>query len=179
MRALSLALIGAGLLLLGALALLYLPRVRAGSEKELSVVPSKVDYAAPELALTDLQGKPVSLADYRGQVVLVNHWATWCPPCKAEMPDLEAYYQDHRQQNFVVVAIEAGEPADEVAEFVRAYQLTFPIWLDPTLKAMAAFRYPGLPTSYVIDRQGNVVLVWTGAIQREALEKYVTPLLEN
>jgi len=144
-----------------------------------SAVPVAVNFAAPELRLTDLQGRPVSLSDYRGRVVLVNNWATWCPPCKAEMPTLQEYFEEHRHQNFTIVAIEAGEPAAEVAAFVQQYGLTFPVWLDPAQEATSAFRNPGLPSSYVIDADGMVRLAWTGAISREMLEKFVTPLLEE
>ena len=178
---LAMALIGAGLLALGVGALLILPKpdISAGVEDSISAVPAEVYYPAPALALIDLQGAPVSLEDYRGTVVLVNNWATWCPPCKEEMPTLQAYFEDHRQQGFTIVAIEAGEPVDEVQVFVDDYGLTFPVWPDPTLQATAAFRNPGLPSSYVIDRQGNVRLAWAGAINRQMLEKHVTPLLEE
>ena len=85
----------------------------------------------------------------------------------------------HAAEHQTVNAIEAGEPVDEVQVFVDDYGLTFPVWPDPTLQATAAFRNPGLPSSYVIDRQGNVRLAWAGAINRQMLEKHVTPLLEE
>jgi peroxiredoxin len=179
---LALALIGAGLLVFGVIALVVLPKPAAttGNTPSLSsAIPARVDFAAPSLSLTDLQGQSVSLADYLGQVVLVNNWATWCPPCKQEMPTLKAYFEGHRRQKFTVLAIEAGEPASEVANFVRTYGLTFPVWPDPAQKAMDAFHNDALPSSYVIDRSGRVRLAWTGAISREVLEKYITPLLEE
>ena len=67
------------------------------------VIPLAVDYPAPKLSLKDLAGKPVSLADYAGQVVLVNNWAYWCPPCRDELPILQGYYQDHRAQKFAIL----------------------------------------------------------------------------
>jgi peroxiredoxin len=171
-------LIGGGLVLLGAAAYILLPKTSAASGN-FSVTPASVDHPAPELALDDLQGKPASLADYHGQVILVNNWATWCTPCQQEMPELETYYERHHNQDFTVIAVEAGEPLAEVSNFVKEYALTFPVWLDPHDQAYAAFRYPGLPTSYVIDREGKVRLVWMGAVSRDALEKYLTPLLED
>jgi cytochrome c biogenesis protein CcmG, thiol:disulfide interchange protein DsbE len=181
--------VGAGLLILGVVAVLLLGRPEQAanspasssppSSNEISVVPASVNFPAPELALSDLSGTQESLADYEGQVVLVNNWATWCPPCKAEMPTLLAYYEEHKDQGFSLIAIEAGEPAEEVAEFVDAYGLTFPVWLDPQNKALMAFQNQGLPNSYVIDREGTVRLAWTGAISKSMLEKYVTPLLED
>ena len=178
-RLLAMALVGAGLVVIGVAAWLLLPGIIAGGQTGLTAIPAQVNYPAPDLSLTDLQGNPVSLSDYRGQTVLVNNWATWCPPCKEEMPALQAYFKAHLDSNFTIIAIEAGEPVAEIANFVRQYKLTFPVWTDPTLKATVAFRNPGLPSSYVIDAQGRVRLAWAGAISREALEKYVTPLLEE
>jgi peroxiredoxin len=173
-------LIGLGLLILGVAAFVVLPKPGLSDEaaRLAAAIPAEVSFPAPELELKDLQGNPVSLANTRGQVVLVNNWATWCPPCKDEMPALEAYYKKHRDQNFTLTAIEAGEPAAEVADFVRRYNLTFPVWLDPGSTATTAFRNDALPSSYVIDPAGTVRLAWSGAIDRENLEKYVTPMLE-
>jgi len=176
---LALALIGAGLIFIGAAAWAYLPSLPAGESEFVSAIPVEVSYLAPELTLADLQGNPVSLADYHGQVVLVNNWATWCPPCKEEMPALQAYYDAHRNQGFTIVAIEAGQPVAEVADFVQDYGLTFPVWTDERLLATAAFRNPGLPSSYLIDSNGNVRLAWAGAISLEMLEQRVSPLLEE
>ncbi len=179
---LALALIGAGLVVIGVVAFVLLSKLPATANNAPSsslAIPARVDSPAPALSLTNLQGQLVSLADYRDQVVLVNNWATWCPPCKAEMPVLKAYYEDHRRQKFVIIGIEAGEPASEVADFVRYYALTFPVWPDPGQKALDAFRNDALPSSYVIDKAGRLRLAWTGAISRDVLEKYVTPLLEE
>jgi peroxiredoxin len=144
------------------------------------VVPVKVDYSAPDLSLTNLDGKPVSLADYHGQVVLVNLWATWCPPCKEEMPALESYYRKHADQGFAVVAINDGDPTSDVIKFVKDYGLSFPVWLDPTYIATEkAFKTLNLPSSFVIDRDGQVVLSWVGGIDEKTLEKYVSPILEG
>ncbi len=179
------ALIGFGLVLLGVMAFILLPKSDTGSpwpDQEASTpsaIPVVVDYPAPELNLTDLQGNPVSLADQLSQWVLINNWATWCPPCKAEMPTLQAYYDDHRDQNFALIAIKSGEPVEQVAEYVEQNNLRFTVWPDPEQKVYDAFRNISLPTSWVIDPQGQVRLTWTGAISREILEKYVTPLLEE
>lgn len=182
-RILALAGIGGALIALGVLALGYLLWSEAGASSVPggyeSAIPFAVDYPAPKLSLVDLQSQPVALADYAGQVVLVNNWATWCPPCRAEMPILERYYQDHRIQGLVVIGIESGSSAETVLAEVERSQMTFPIWLDPKVKAVAAFNNRSLPNSYVIDGDGQVRLAWTGPISRAMLEKYVTPLLEE
>lgn len=178
---LALVLVGAGLLIVGVVSLLLLskPGAAGSSESYASVVPVAVNFPAPDLQLADIDGNETGITDYRGQVLLVNNWATWCPPCRAEMPTLEAYFQDHRKEGFTLIGIEAGDARDEVAEFVAQYDLSFPVWLDPQSDSLRGFYNASLPNSYVIDRQGTVVLGWTGAISREMLEKHVTPLLEN
>jgi peroxiredoxin len=144
-----------------------------------AVAPKEVDLPAPELTLTDLGGKSVSLNDYRGQVILVNIWAIWCAPCRTELPTLQAYYQDHRKENFVVIGIDTGDDVEDIAYHVKYFKLTFPNWQDHNQAAPRAFNITFLPSSYVIDRSGRIRLTWSGAIQREALEQYVTPLLEE
>jgi len=180
-RTLFLTLVAAGFFLVGAA---LIPLLVHGQETALDSSrfirpPVVMHQAAPQLALTDLQGNPVSLGGTLGKLVLVNNWATWCPPCKAEMPELQAYYQAHTGQGFVVVAIESGGPADTVSSFVRQLGLTFPVWLDPHVAALDSFQNWNLPNSYVIDRQGFIRMNWTGPVNQATLEKYVTPLLEK
>jgi peroxiredoxin len=147
---------------------------------DLSAVPVSVNFSAPELTLTDIEDTPASLADFRGQVVLVNLWATWCPPCKEEMPALETFYRRHADQGFVIIAINDGDPAPDVLQFAEEYGLTFPVWLDPTyLATEQAFKTLNLPSSFVIDRQGQVVLSWVGGVSLKTLETHVTPIIEE
>ena len=168
----------AGLLLIGfALVILTSPRRGSAAESLSSVVPVAVNLTAPKLSLENLDGQTESLADYGDRVVLVNNWATWCPPCEAEMPTLAAYYNEHKSEGFIIIAIEAGDPVDVVAPFVQTYHLEFPVWLDPNGASLRAFGNGTLPNSYVIDRAGTVRYAWTGEINKAMLEKYVTPLL--
>jgi thiol-disulfide isomerase/thioredoxin len=109
---------------------------------------------------------------------LVNLWATWCPPCKEEMPALQSFYNKHKDQGFVVVAINDGDPTKDVVQFVSDYKLTFPVWLDPTYSATEqAFKSLNLPTSFVIDRNGTIELQWVGGISRKMLDKHVIPVI--
>jgi cytochrome c biogenesis protein CcmG, thiol:disulfide interchange protein DsbE len=177
----SLLLIGSGLVIFALVLTIVLLQqdTSASNTAEIGVTPARVNFAAPELSLNDLEGKAVTLEDLRGQVVLLNNWATWCPPCRAEMPVLNAYHEDHESKGFTIIAVDAGEPAADVRNFAENMALSFPVWLDPDMDTIRAFRNDGLPSSYVINREGQVVLAWNGAITREALEQYVTPLLEN
>jgi cytochrome c biogenesis protein CcmG, thiol:disulfide interchange protein DsbE len=172
--------LGAGLILVGLAAFLILlgpKNTEASQPVSRSVVPMEVNYPAPELSLQNVNGETESLIDYRDKVVLVNNWATWCPPCKAEIPTLEAYYKAHNADGFVIIGIEAGESQTEVLKFVQGSKITYPIWIDLENAAMNAFHNSSLPSSYVIDRKGIVQLAWVGEISLEMLEKHITPLL--
>jgi cytochrome c biogenesis protein CcmG, thiol:disulfide interchange protein DsbE len=171
-------LIGLGLfLIVVAVLILATPQSGETAAEQSSVVPMKVNFSAPELSLQNINGQTESLADYRGQVVLVNNWATWCPPCKAEMPTLADYYNEHNPEGFTIIAIEAGEPSESVAQFATDFNLKFPVWLDPDGASLKAFGNGNLPNSFVLDHSGTVRYAWTGEISRDMLEKYITPLL--
>jgi cytochrome c biogenesis protein CcmG/thiol:disulfide interchange protein DsbE len=170
--------IGIGILLI-VIAILFMaaPKPTGNTESLSAVVPAAVNYAAPELSLQNIDGETKSLTDYRDQVVLVNNWATWCPPCKAEMPTLAAYYNEHSAAGFIIIAIEAGDALDGVSQFAQSRNLKFQVWLDPNGESLKVFGNGSLPNSYVIDRSGTVRYAWTGEINKAMLEKYVTPLL--
>ena len=177
-KIIPLILLGFGLILIGVSIFFIVQDVPP--QTDLSVVPAQVNYASPELTLTDLQSITRSLKDYRGQVVLVNLWATWCPPCKAEMPTLQAFHDKYMDKGFTVIAINDGDPTADVVQFVKDYKLTFPVWLDPTYIATEdAFKTLNLPSSFVIDREGTVRLSWVGEINNKMLEKYVTPIIKE
>ena len=106
--------------------------------------------------LTDLHGKTWTLKELRGEVVLVNFWATWCPPCQKEMPDLEALYKEFRHQRFVILAI-SDEEADKVRPFIAERKITYPVLLDPGHKVGSLFQVEGIPKSFVYDREGKLV----------------------
>ena len=174
---------GLGVLLLGGVSLIVVARQRADNAlqpTDFSAIPAPVHYQAPEIALTDLNGIQRSLSGYRGQVVIVNLWATWCPPCTAEMPMLQEFYERHARDGFIVIAIEDGDPMGQVVAFVKDHRLTFPIWLDPAYTAAdRIFKTSNLPSSYLLDRAGTIRLRWIGAISESNLENYVTPLIKE
>ena len=141
--------------------------------------PVELDQPSPELSLYDMDGNLVALADFIGDVVLVNNWATWCPPCRQEMPEFQAYFEEHRNEGFQIVAVEAGQPLEEVRKFVEDHELTFTILLDPKNTSLTTFQSSSLPNTWVIDRKGQLRLAWLGAINGDTLERYVTPLLKE
>jgi peroxiredoxin len=183
-RTIAQVILGFGLLFLGILALIILFRSSSASSIDqisnyTPAIPRTVEFPAPELSLEDVNGNIGKLTDFSGKVVLVNNWAIWCPPCRAELPELEAYFDVHRDEAFTIVGIESGSEKEDVVNHIDMYKLTFPIWLDPNLDAVRAFRNGGLPNSYVIDGNGTVRLAWTGATTRQILEEYVTPLIKG
>lgn len=175
------ALTGVGLILFGGvLFLLLLGNGKAAtlpSAGDLSIIPAEVNFPAPQLSLESINGEVQSLEDFKGSIVLVNNWATWCPPCKAEMPILKQYHDTHTKEGFTVIAVEAGDGKDTVTEFANLLSLTFPVWLDPESASINAIRNGSLPNSYVIDRTGTVRYSWTGEVTMSMLEKYITPLI--
>lgn len=174
-------LVGIGLLvLIGAAIYLQANKQSTPAAQNLFLLPPiEVDQPAPELTLYDLDGNQVSLSDFAGEVVLVNNWATWCPPCRQEMPEFQNYYKKYQDQGFQIVAIEAGQPKADVEAFVEEQGLEFIILLDPGLLSLATFQNSSLPNSWVIDRRGHLRMAWLGAINMDTLEEYVTPLLEE
>jgi thiol-disulfide isomerase/thioredoxin/Cu/Ag efflux protein CusF len=121
--------------------------------------PRPVSFPAPDFTLPTLSGAPLRLAELRGKVVLLNFWATWCVPCRTEMPTLEALYQRYKDRGLEVLAVNVDMLSTAGVEaFVQEVTVTFPIVLDPSWSVAQAYRVLGLPTTYLIDRGGNVVV---------------------
>lgn len=118
--------------------------------------PPLVGSPAPEIALQDLQGHEVRLSDFRSKVVLVNFWATWCKPCKEEMPAMQASYDKLRDQGFVVLAVNELEDVEKVAEHIETHGHTFLVVMDHDNRVANRYGVVGLPASFLIDRQGIV-----------------------
>jgi len=118
--------------------------------------PPVVGSPAPEIALKDLRGQEVRLSDLHGKIVLLNFWATWCKPCKEEMPAMQASYDKLRDQGFVVLAVNELEDAARVAEHIRTHGHTFLVVMDHDNRVANRYGVVGLPASFLIDRQGIV-----------------------
>ena len=125
---------------------------------------------APNFTLKNLEGKEVSLNEFRGKYVLVNFWATWCGPCKIEMPSLETLYQRFKNKNFVMLAISnVMYGATVVKAFVKANKINFPVLLDQQLKTSNRFGVVSLPSTFMIDPKGKIIGAMLGA------ENWATP----
>ncbi len=168
-----LLLIGAYLALQWVAALLKAPGIDV--EPPENRQPFAVDFA-----LSTLQGNTVRLADLRGQVVLLNFWATWCYPCRSEMPSLNELYRDYQHKGFEILAVASDEQGREVvAPFVKTYALTFPILLDRRNVVGARLHLQGIPTTYVVDKQGRVAGLEVGARDwnKAAFRRFLDQLL--
>jgi cytochrome c biogenesis protein CcmG, thiol:disulfide interchange protein DsbE len=175
-RSFVIALVGIQLILIGVMLVIRFNQPPASSQK-FSAIPLKSDFRAPELNLQDISANPISLNNYVGSVLLVNLWATWCVPCTEELPALQSFYEKYKANGFVLIGINEGEPIEAIKPFVNDFDLTFPIWIDEDLQAEREFNTFGLPSSFVIDRNGQVILRWAGVISSENLEKYVSPII--
>jgi len=133
-----------------------------------SRVPA-VGMEAEDFQLTDLDGKPNSLSQYRGKIVLLNFWATWCKPCTTEMPAMQASFDRLRDQGFVVLAINELEDDAKVREHIKTYGHTFTVLMDPDNQVANQFGVYGLPVSVFIDQQGKVQEYIKGGLLTEQL----------
>jgi cytochrome c biogenesis protein CcmG, thiol:disulfide interchange protein DsbE len=161
--------------IVGVLVGLLLVLVGMGWQVRDRFLPVEVGTAAPDFVARDLDGAPVRLADLRGQVVLLNIWATWCPPCREEMPSMQRLHEEFSERGLQVVAVSidapigrvdpAGRPGGNVEAFAREMGLTFPLWLDPAGDISRVYRATGVPESFVIDRHGAIVKKVIGATE--------------
>ncbi len=129
-----------------------------------------------DFTLEDLQGNKVTLSELKGKKVYLNFWATWCPPCKEEMPDIEKLYQETKDSNLVILAIDIGEDKKTVQDFINKNNYNFTVLLDTEGTAAELYQVTGIPTSYFIDTEGYLGNAVTGAIPLETMKEYVNNL---
>jgi peroxiredoxin len=131
------------------------------SETARQVIDSRgQSYLAPDFSLPDAHGTTQRLSAFRGRVVLLSFWATWCPPCQDDMPALESFYQAHRDQGLTVLAVASDRQGEAVVTpFLRQYGLSFTALLDSTGEVTRMYGVSSLPTTYLLDRQGRLVTV--------------------
>ncbi len=126
-----------------------------GGSQSLIAVADKP--AAPDFSLADIDGNTHRLSDYRGRVVIINFWATWCPPCRREMPSMERAWQSIQSKNILLLAINVGQNEDQVWEFTADTPVTFPILLDEEGEVSNEWPMLGLPTTFIVDPEGRIV----------------------
>lgn len=133
---------------------------------------------APTFPVRTTQGKSETLAAYRGRIIVMNLWATWCPPCRSEMPDLERLYETYRSRGLVVIGINQGESRQRAASFAQSLRITYPIWLDSQQQYGRTYIALGLPTTVIIDRSGIPVPPgFDGPMTYAQMKAAVAPLI--
>lgn len=131
-----------------------------------------------EVRLTGLDGREVRIADFRGRPLWVFFWATWCPPCQQETPDVRDAFEAHRDEGLLVLAIDIQEPVEVVSDYVELYDLRYTIGIDTDGTIMATYGVFGLPTHYFIDRDGLIRDRYFGPLSREAMEERIRLISE-
>lgn len=139
-------------------------------------MPPRIGQVAPPLTATTLDGASVQLDALRGQVVVLNFWATWCGPCRAEMPELQAFGRDHAG-TAAIIGVNVGESADTIVPYVQQVGITFPILPGSDQQLSNQYRVTALPSSIILDRDGVVRDRIVGPMTRGMLERRVGPLL--
>ena len=158
------------ILLLG-LAWIFVSADKSNTSTAGKVPAPQQGFLAPDFELKTTTGETIKLSDLRGQAVLVNLWATWCPPCRAEMKSIEKVYNEYKDQGLVVLAVDMTYQDDptQIASFVAAQGLTFPILLDETGAVGKSYHLRSLPSSFFINRDGIITKVVIGGPMAEAL----------
>ncbi len=145
----------------------------------VSKIAPEIGAQAPDFALRDLRGNEVRLSEYRGRTVLLTFWATWCGPCRLEMPAFEDRYQELKGDNFIVLGVNYDEPVEDVRAFGDELGLSFPLLLDPGGSVQRLYRIRGYPSSIFVDPQGVVRIVHLGLITEGQLRDYLVELGYN
>jgi thiol-disulfide isomerase/thioredoxin len=154
------------------------PNVSSDTEKEAPAksITDAVKIAALDFKLTDLNGKEVSLSDFKGKKVFLNFWASWCPPCISEMPDIEKLYTETKDSDLVILAVNLGEDKATVKDFSDTNKYNFKILLDTEQSVGKQYKISAIPTSYFIDKEGNIVSTVKGSISLEKMKSYISKL---
>lgn len=129
-----------------------------------------------DFSLEDLNGNKVDLSSFKGKKIFLNFWATWCPPCKAEMPDIEKLYQETKDSDLVILAVNVGEDKKTAQNFMNANKYNFTVLLDVTGEVSRLYQVTGIPTSYFIDTEGFLEDGITGGISLESMKEYISNL---
>jgi peroxiredoxin len=158
-------------ILAASLAWIFTSADRAGTSTAGQIPAAREGFLAPDFSLTTPDGQTIALSGLRGQAVLVNLWATWCPPCRAEMPAIQKLYEEYKDRGFVALAVNMTyqDNPQAILPFVQENNLTFPILLDETSNRARDYELRSLPSSFFINRDGVIQEVVIGGPMSEAL----------
>lgn len=132
---------------------------------------------APNFQLMTLANQEMSLQQFRGKAVVLNFWGSWCEPCRTEMPALTKLYEKYQEKGLVVLGVNIAETDVTAAQFVKQYQLNFPIWMDRDREIVDLYKIGPIPSTYFIDPNGKIAYVQEGPLNLQQLELRVLPIL--
>jgi thiol-disulfide isomerase/thioredoxin len=138
----------------------------------------EVGYPAPDFTLTDLDGNIVRLSDFQGKVVFLNFWATWCPPCRVEMPEMEEVYQEYRDKDVVIIGVDLWESRSDVKDFVEGNGYSWTFVVDSTGEVTEDYLVTGIPSSFFIDKDGVIRALQVSAMSRDTMEANLAEAME-
>lgn len=150
--------------------------VKEGAKEatDISKVDNEIDYnEKSNFTLPDLKEKEVSLSDYKGKKVFLNFWATWCPPCRGEMPDMNKLHAELEDSEVVILAVNIGEEKDKAEKFINNNKFNFKVLLDTKTEIGAQYGVSGIPTSILIDENGNQLKRVTGAMTLKQMKDFI------
>lgn len=158
---------------------LWIVMGKTENNQQIAVNP-QVNYRAPNFILPTLDKRELSLESFQGNPVLINFWASWCPPCRMETPDLMALYQKYGDRiGFIGINVTNQDDVENVYDFVKQYQVTFPIALDHSGEVSRQYKLLAMPTSYVLDQHGVIVFKKTGIVTKPEIEQVFEQLLKG
>lgn len=143
------------------------------ADESVPVIGLRKGNVAPDFILKSLDGKTHKLSDYRGKKVMLNLWATWCSPCREEMPDMQSFYAEHKSDSFEILAVNltsSEKSIDQVQVFTQKHSITFPILLDPDDHVAGRFEVFQIPSTYILNEQGVIEQKMIGPMNKEIME---------
>jgi len=146
---------------------------KTDSNNTIKIKPNVIKTKAIDFKLKDINGKEMSLSDLKGKKVFLNFWATWCPPCKEEMPDIQKLYEETKNSDLVIIAVEIGEPLSTVKSFIDNNKYSFKVLLDSDQSVSSKYNIASIPTSYFIDVDGNIISKKIGGMNIDEMRSYI------
>jgi len=144
-----------------------------------TAAPSGQSALAPDFSATDLDGKTISLDRYKGKILIINYFATWCPPCRVEIPDFVEAYKDHRKDGLEFLGVDLGESPDTVKEFVNEQKINYPVIAGDRDMEDKFGPVHSIPVTIVIDREGRIATKKIGMLSSEELDEIIQSLLQT